>query len=79
MIRHWGNLFDDPEGSIVFRIEFGGLMGEFQVFPFKPDLFSNVILTWNCSVPFRGFVDGISGLISVFHQFSDPLFCQIIV
>ena len=39
-----GNLFDDLEGSIAFRIEFGGLMGELQVFPFKPDLISDAIL-----------------------------------
>jgi hypothetical protein len=41
---HWGDFFDDPKGSIAFQIEFGGLMREFQVFPFKPDLISVVIL-----------------------------------
>ena len=79
MIRHWGNLFDDPEGSITFWIEFGGLMGKFQVFPFEPDLIPNVVLTWDSSVSFCRFVDGPGGLISVFHQFLDTFFCHLVV
>ena len=54
-------------------------MGKFQVLSFEPDLISNVILAWDCSVSFRSFIDGFGGLIPVFHQLSDPFFCQIIV
>jgi hypothetical protein len=79
LIRHWGNLFDDPEGSIAFRIEFGGLMGKLQVFPFEPNLIANVVLTWDGSVSFCHFIDGPGGLISVFHQFSDTFFRHHIV
>jgi hypothetical protein len=79
LIRHWRNLFDDPEGSIAFQIEFGGLMGEFQILPFEPDLISDVILAWNGSVSFCCLIDGPGGLISIFHQFADTFFHQIIV
>jgi hypothetical protein len=54
-------------------------MGKFQVLSLELDLISNVILAWDCSVPFCSFIDGFGGLIPVFHQFSDPLFRQIIV
>ena len=79
LIRHWGDLFDDLEGSITFQIEFSGLMGKLQVLSLELDLFSDVILAWNCSVPFCSFIDGVGGLIPVLHQFSDPFFRQIIV
>ena len=55
------------------------LDGGTQVLSFKPDLISNVVLAWNGSVSFCCFIDGPGGLISVFHQFSDALFRQIIV
>jgi hypothetical protein len=54
-------------------------MGKFQVFSLEPDLVSDVVLAWDCSVPFCSFIDGFGGLISVFHQLLDPLFHQIIV
>ena len=54
-------------------------MGEFQVLSLEPDLVSNVVLAWDCSVPFCGFIDGFGGLISVFHQLFDLIFRQIIV
>jgi hypothetical protein len=79
LIRHWGNLFDDPEGSIAFRIKFGGLMGELQVFPFEPNLIANVILAGNGFTSFCRFIDGPGGLISIFYQFSDAFFCHHIV
>ena len=79
MIHHWGNLFNDPEGSIAFRIEFGGLMGKFQVFPFEPDLVPNVVLAWDGSISFCCFVDGPGGFISVFHHFLDTFFRHLVV
>jgi hypothetical protein len=54
-------------------------MGKFQVFPFEPDLISNVVLAWDGFVSFRRFVDGPGGLISVFHQFLDTFFRHLIV
>ena len=76
---HWGNLFDDLEGSIAFRIEFGGLMGKFQVLSLEPDLVSDMVLAWDCSVSFCGFINGFGGLISVLHQLFDLFFRQIII
>jgi hypothetical protein len=74
-----GKSLYDPEGSIAFQIEFGGLMGKFQVFPFEPDLVPNVVLAWDGSVSFYRFVDGPGGLIFVFHHFLDTFFCHLII
>ena len=54
-------------------------MGELQVLSFEPDLVPNVALAWDCSISFCRFVDGPGGLISVFHQSLDALFCHLIV
>ena len=54
-------------------------MGELQILPFEPNLIANVVLAWDRFVPFRRFIDGPGGLISVFHQFSDTFLCHHIV
>ena len=54
-------------------------MREPQVLSFEPNLISGVILFQDCFISFCCLIDGPGGLISVFHQFSDALFDQIIV
>jgi hypothetical protein len=54
-------------------------MGKPQVFPFKPDLISDVVLFFYCSISFCGLVDHISGYGMVFHQIFDPFFSGFII
>ena len=54
-------------------------MGKLQMFPFDPDLFSQLILRWYCSVAFCSFIDCISGLIPDFYQLCDAIFGHLVV
>ena len=49
------------------------------MFPFEPDLISDGVLFFYCSVAFCVFVDGVDCLHLSFHQFLDALFHRFIV